>query len=148
MRIACCIWALGGSETEALRQARKIGFDFIDIQPTQQRTLESRLLAQELGLRVSCVGASFGMPAGASLDHADPEKGRAAIDYVARALEMAAAIGAEIVYVIPGAGPGSRGAGTFRERSGGAGRRCGSAWHKTGAGALPGHGAVHRERDA
>jgi len=102
MRIACCIWALSESETEALRQVHEIGFDTIDIQSGQQRSLESRLLAQELGLRVSCVGASFGMPAGASLDHADEDKRRAAIDHAAWAIDRAAGIDASTVYVIPG----------------------------------------------
>ena len=103
MRIACCIWALSESETDVLRQVRDIGFDTIDIQPTQQRTLESRLLAQELGLRVSCVGASFGIPDGAALDHAEPSAIQSAIDHVASAIQHGADIGADSVYVIPGA---------------------------------------------
>lgn len=102
MRTACCIWALSQSETDMLRQVREIGFEFIDIQPMHQRTMESRLLAQELGLRVSCVGASFGMPAGAALDHAETGKRELAIDHVRSAIAHAAGIGAEIVYVIPG----------------------------------------------
>lgn len=102
MRTACCIWALSESETEVLRQVRDIGFDFFDIQPTNQRTMESRLLAQELGLRVSCVGASFGMPAGAALDHDDSSRRELAIEHVRSAIAHAADIGAEIAYVIPG----------------------------------------------
>ncbi len=102
MRIACCIWALSKSETDALRQVREIGFDFIDIQPMHQRTLESQLLAQELGLRVSCVGASFGMPEAAALDHRDFNKRELAIDHVRQAIAHAADIGAVIAYVIPG----------------------------------------------
>ncbi len=103
MKIACCVWALSMGETDVLRQVRALGFDLIDIQPSHQRTLECRLLAQELGLRVSCVGASFGMPAGASLDQADAEKRQAAVDHVSRALADAAALGADMAYVIPGA---------------------------------------------
>ena len=102
MRIACCIWALSGSETEVLRHVRELGFDWIDIQPAQLETLESRLLAQELGLSVSCVGASFGMRAGAALDHSDDNARRAACDHVASAIEKAAAHKAEVAYVIPG----------------------------------------------
>lgn len=102
MRTACCIWALTQSETDMLRQVREIGFDFIDIQPMHQRTMESQLLAQELGLRVSCVGASFGMPAGAALDHSDASKRELAINHVRSAIAHAAEIGAEIAYVIPG----------------------------------------------
>ena len=102
MRTACCIWALSESETDVLRQVRDIGFDFIDIQPMHQRTMESRLLAQELGLRVSCVGASFGMPAGAALDHTDSNERGLAVDHVRSAIAHAADIGADIAYVIPG----------------------------------------------
>ena len=102
MKIACCIWALNGSEIDALRQVRDLGFDFIDIQPSHQRALETRLLAQELGLRVSCVGASFAMPAGAALDHAAESRRALAIERVSSAIAHAADIGAETVYVIPG----------------------------------------------
>ena len=109
MKSACCIWALSESETDTLRTVREIGFDFIDIQPMHQRTMESQLLAQELGLRVSCVGATFGMPAGAALDHVYSSKRELAIDHVRSAIAHAADIGAEVAYVIPGsdAGPAS-----------------------------------------
>ncbi len=103
MRIACCVWAIDKPETDMLRQVRDIGFDFIDIQPSHQRSLESRLLAQELGLRVSCVGASFGMPDGAALDHAEPSGVQRAIDHIIAAIQHGADIGADTVYVIPGA---------------------------------------------
>lgn len=103
MRIACCIWALSESETDVLRQIHPLGFDTIDIQPTHQRSLESRLLAQELGLRVSCVGASFGIPDGAALDHAEPSAVQSAINHVIAAIQHGADIGADTVYVIPGA---------------------------------------------
>ena len=105
MNIACCVWALGGPETEMLRQVRDLGFDWIDIQPAQLRTLESRLLAQELGLRVSCLGASFGMPAGAALDAAESDARQAAIDHAFGAIKAAAALAADTVYVIPGQSP-------------------------------------------
>ena len=102
MKIACCVWALKGMETEILRQVRALGFDWIDIQPTQLRTLESRLLAQELGLRVSCLGASFGMPAGASLDHEERAERQTAINHVIDSIVSAARLGADTVYVVPG----------------------------------------------
>ncbi len=105
MKIACCVWALGGPETEMLRQVRDLEFDWIDIQPSQLQTLESRLLAQELGLSVSCLGASFGMPAGAALDAAEGAARQAAIAHALRAIEAAAAVAADIVYVIPGLSP-------------------------------------------
>lgn len=102
MNIACCVWAIDEPEVEMLRSVRDLGFKWIDIQPTQLKTLESRLLAQELGLQVSCVGASFGMPGGAALDHAKAESRRIAHDHVTSAIEKAARMGANIVYVVPG----------------------------------------------
>ncbi len=107
MRIACCIWALSESETDTLRQVHEIGFDFIDIQPAHQRSLESRLLAQELGLRVSCIGASFGIPAGSALDHEVESQRQRAIDHVSAAIQHAADIDAETAYVIPGVDAGA-----------------------------------------
>ena len=102
MRIACCIWALSESETDTLRQVHEIGFDLIDIQPAHQQSLESQLLAQELGLRVSCMGASFGLPAGSALDHEVESQRQRAIDHVSAAIKQAAKIDAETAYVIPG----------------------------------------------
>ncbi len=102
MKIACCVWALGGPEIEMLRQIHDLGFDWIDIQPSQLQTLESRLLAQELGLRVSCLGASFGMPAGAALDAGESDARQAAIAHALRAIDSAAAVHTDTVYVIPG----------------------------------------------
>ncbi len=102
MKIACCIWALTLPEIELLRQVRELGFSWIDIQPMHLQTSESQLLAQELGLQVSCVGGSFGMPAGATLDSADKSSRQQAIDHVKRAIETAAEHQAATVYVVPG----------------------------------------------
>ncbi len=102
MRIACCVWALSLPETDLLRQVRELGFDWIDIQPSHLRSLESRLLAQELGLGVSCLGAGFGLPAWASLDSRDNTARAAAVDHVRQAIEHAAKLNAETIYVVPG----------------------------------------------
>lgn len=102
MHIACCIWALSGTETDLLRNARELEFDWIDIQPAHLQTLESRLLAQELGLRVSCLGASFGMPPGASLDSADSSARETAIAHCLKAIDHAHDVAAQVAYVVPG----------------------------------------------
>ncbi len=102
MHIACCLWALSGTETDLLRKARQLGFDWIDIQPTHLQTLESRWLAQELGLRVSCLGASFGLPPGAALDSVDSSSREAAIAHCQKALDQAQAVAAQVAYVVPG----------------------------------------------
>lgn len=105
MNIACCIWALRLPELDLLRQVRELGFSWIDIQPKHLQTVESQLLAQELGLGVSCLGASFGLPKDASLDHTDAEKRRAAARHVNDAIVNAARVGASIVYIVPGGDP-------------------------------------------
>ncbi len=101
MKIACCIWALSLPETELLREIRDLGFSWVDIQPGHLRTMESRLLAQELGLHVSCVGASFGMPAGAALDSEDHAARQASEKHIMDAIEHAADVGANTAYLVP-----------------------------------------------
>ena len=102
MNLSCCIWALEMAEGALLRKMRERGFDHIDVQPGHLRGQETRELAAELGLTVSCMGASFGMPAEAGLDHAEKSLRRAAINHVSEAIEHAAALGADTVYVVPG----------------------------------------------
>ncbi len=102
MQIACCIWALKAPEDQMLSQIHDLGFAWIDVQPGQLRSAANRDLAKKLGLRVSCLGASFDMPAVAALDHSGENRRRLAIEHVAEALDHAEDLGATIVYVIPG----------------------------------------------
>ncbi len=115
MHIACCIWALSGAETDLLRSARELEFDWIDIQPAHLRTLESRLLAQELGLGVSCLGASFGMPPAAALDSADSSARQTAIAHCLKALDHARDVAAQVAYVVPGQDNSAAGLGRYGE---------------------------------
>ena len=101
VKIACCIWALSLPETDLLRAVRELGFRWIDIQPGHLRTLECQLLAQELGLHVSCIGASFGMPPGSGLDSVDAAARQASVQYVTDAIAHAAAVGAATAYLVP-----------------------------------------------
>ena len=73
MKLACCVWALTTPETEMLHQISDLGFQWIDVQPGNLQSLTTRETLRELGLSVSCLGASFDMPAGASLDHSRPK---------------------------------------------------------------------------
>lgn len=102
MKLACCVWALASPEDDLLRQIRELGFAWIDIQPGHLRRSARRQLAAELGLQVSCLGASFDMPAGCTLDHENNHVRRRAIAHVAEAIDHASNLGAETVYVIPG----------------------------------------------
>ena len=101
MKLACCAWALTGAHDNTLRQIQDLGFRWIDLQPGDLRRERDRHLAAELGLRVSCLGASFGMPAGASLDHADSRLRSEALAHVRDAIRHAATLGADTVYVVP-----------------------------------------------
>ncbi|MCY4540044.1 MAG: sugar phosphate isomerase/epimerase [Chloroflexi bacterium] len=103
MKLACCAWALTGPEADVLRQIQDLGFGWIDLQPGDLRKDKDRRLATQLGLRVSCLGASFAMPVGASLDHADSRMRSGALEHVTKAIRHAATLGADTVYVIPGA---------------------------------------------
>ncbi len=102
MNFSCCIWALTGLEEENLQRMADLGFAWIDIQPTMLASTATRTLARELGLSVSCVGASFGLPDGAALDSPDPAARAAALAHMERSLAHAAALGAKAAYVIPG----------------------------------------------
>lgn len=107
MRIACCVWSLKSPEDKLWRQIRDLGFEWIDIQPRHLRSAAHRQLVAELGLQVSCLGASFDMPAGCALDHEDMHARRRAIAHVADAIDHASNLGAEAVYVIPGTDNGT-----------------------------------------
>jgi D-psicose/D-tagatose/L-ribulose 3-epimerase len=102
MHFSCCIWALTGPEDENLQKMSELGFGWIDIQPSMLATAESRGLAQKLGLSVSCVGASFGLPDGATLDSPDASARAVALAHMEKSLAHAASLGATSVYVIPG----------------------------------------------
>ena len=79
MDLACCTWALSGPEDEVLAQLAEAGFRWLDIRPSDFTSPASRARMRELGLQVSCMGASFGMPTGATLDSPDAAQ-RAAVD--------------------------------------------------------------------
>jgi sugar phosphate isomerase/epimerase len=102
MKLACCVWALTLSESEMLKQIKAIGFNWIDIQPHMLHSDESRSVANSLDLRVSCIGASFDMPADVSLDHLQEANRQQAINHVYQAIIHADDLGANCVYVVPG----------------------------------------------
>ena len=102
MHLSCCIWALTGPEAENLQKMSDLGFAWIDIQPSMLATVESRALARKLGLAVSCMGVSFGMPDGAALDSPDAEARAAALAHTTSALAHAASLAASAAYIVPG----------------------------------------------
>jgi D-psicose/D-tagatose/L-ribulose 3-epimerase len=106
MNLSCCIWALSGPEEETLASLAETGFRVIDIRPTELRDTLAWSKAQELGLQVSCIGASFGLPEGATLDSLEADAAGHALAHVQKALEHGAERGASVAYVIPGLDPG------------------------------------------
>ena len=107
MNLACCLWALTGPETDLLARVAGLGFEWIDLQPTMLVRPESRRQARELGLKVSCLGASFGMPDDSGLDRAEEAARARALDHLSRSMAHAAELGAGAAYVIPGLDDGA-----------------------------------------
>ena len=102
MHLSCCIWALTGPEDENLQKMADLGFSWIDIQPSMLATAQRQALAQKLGLSVSCMGVSFGMPEDAALDSPDADARAAALTHTSSALAHAASLGASAAYIVPG----------------------------------------------
>lgn len=101
MTLACCVWAIKGSENGILSRAASLGFEWIDVRPFAFSSEEARLRIGELGLSASCVAASFGVPEDALLGSTDPESAPRAASRLDRALDFAAAHGAATAYVVP-----------------------------------------------
>lgn len=98
MSLAACIWALTCPEETALNQIADAGFTHIDIRPNWLQTSDLQQQAKDLGLAVSCIAASAGFPEGVSLVGDNPQP---AIDYICRAFEHAASLGATTAYLVP-----------------------------------------------
>ena len=107
VNLSCCAWALSDPEEAALGRIADAGFGWIDVRPDAFVSEAGRDRARDLGLRVSCVAASFGMPEGAALDSPDAGSARKALAHTEKALVHGVALGAGAVYVVPGS-DGSR----------------------------------------
>ena len=68
MKISCCIWALPIDEEVAVPRVAEMGFSCIDVRPPAFERPEVVDATVRVGLGVSCLAASFGLPEGASLD--------------------------------------------------------------------------------
>ena len=106
MNLSCCIWALSGPEVEAVTQVAEAGFEQVDLRPLafQDRASQDWLAAS--GMRVCCVAATHGTPAGVSLDSADGKTAAAAITHAEASVAHAAQLGAGTVYTVPGGDSG------------------------------------------
>lgn len=102
MYLSCCVWALTGPEEKILADMETLGFGWIDIQPQMLLTPTAQAQAQAHSLRVSSVGASWGMPEGTALDSAEEEARNRALVHVDQVLAHCAALGGTAIYVVPG----------------------------------------------
>jgi sugar phosphate isomerase/epimerase len=93
---------VAGPEEEVLARVAGAGFRWIDVRPDGLAEKPGRERARDLGLRVSCVAASFGMPEGAALDSPDAGLVSQALTHTERALTHGAGLGATAAYVVPG----------------------------------------------
>lgn len=101
MNLACCVWAIEGSEDRVAAHAAALGFDWIDVRPFAFSSDGARRRIREHGLSVSCIAASFGMPEGARLSSPDGSSRSAAASYLERTLTFGAGLGASTAYLVP-----------------------------------------------
>lgn len=102
MNLACCTWALSGDEKAILDQIADVGFDRIDIQPGAFQSPQSNQHLQHLGMTVSCVGLSFGLPEGVTFDSPDPQIVEQAMTTAKSILDDTTQRGIQQAYIIPG----------------------------------------------
>ena len=79
MNLSCCIWALSGPEVEAVTQVAEAGFEQVDLRPFAFQDQVSQDWLAASGMRVCCVAATHGTPAGVSPDSADGKTAALAI---------------------------------------------------------------------
>ena len=89
-----------------MSRVAKAGFSSIDVRPFALTSPIARDKARQLGLRVSCMAASFGLPDGASLESPDERASTQALDYINQSLLEAAELGAKTAYIVPGKAEG------------------------------------------
>ena len=107
MNLACCVWAIEGSDNTILARAAALGFEWIDVRPFAFSSEGARQEIREQGLSVSCIAASFGMPEDARLSSPERDGRFGAATYLDRTLAYGAALGASAAYVVPDEDPSS-----------------------------------------
>ena len=94
MQIAGCTWGLACTQAEAAEIFDRAEFDTIDVDPGFGRTA-----GWDPARPVSCLAAGHLFPGDVRLDDPDPADRDAARRHVLAAIEEAARLGAEVVYV-------------------------------------------------
>lgn len=99
-------WIYGGEDLElTYRRLHRAGFDGVELVGEPDRHDPERVLAlnRQYGLKVTSVLSWCLWPiASRDLAHPDREMRRQAVEYIARNVDLAVAVGAPIVVVIPG----------------------------------------------
>ncbi len=102
MYLSCCVWALTAEPSEVLSDMRSLGFHRIDIRPDFLEEKDVQALKGTQPLGVSSIAASFGVPDDAELDGLDADARKRGVAYVERVVKQCAALGGDVVYLVPG----------------------------------------------
>ncbi len=94
MQIAGCTWGLDCSQVEAAEAFTRAGFDTIDVDPGF-----GPASGWGTDRPVTCLAAGHLFPGGTRLDDSDPEARAAARRHALGAIDEAARLGAQVVYV-------------------------------------------------
>ena len=101
IELAYCCWGLSGYDETILDHVANARIPWIDIRPSDFTHPAGRRHMHEVGVQESCMGISFGIPDGTSLDSADLSDRMAAVRSCESAILRANDIGLNIVYVVP-----------------------------------------------
>ena len=102
MYLSCCAWALTAHPKDVLSDMRSLGFNRIDVRPDFLEEEEVTALLAAHSLSVSSIAASFGVPDDAALESSDAGARRRAVAHVEKVAKQCAALGAKVVYLVPG----------------------------------------------
>lgn len=102
IELAYCCWGLSGYDETILDHIANAGISWVDVRPFDFTHPAGRRHMYEVGVQESCMGISFGIPDGVSLDSADLTERMAAVRACEAAILRARDIGVGIAYVVPG----------------------------------------------
>ena len=102
IELAYCTWGLSGTDAEILDHIAEAGIGWIDLRAGDFTDPASRDRIQQLGLQISCLGASFGVPPDLALDSGNDDERLTAVGHVETGIQQANELGLNIAYVIPG----------------------------------------------
>lgn len=101
IELAYCCWGLTGYDEKILDKIAAAQISWIDIRSYDFTHPAGRRHMHEVGLQMSCMGISFGIPAYASLDAEDRSERMVAVRTCESAILRANELGLSIAYVAP-----------------------------------------------